>query len=278
MYILGLVVGAESIKAVVYTEEYKQVTLKESALGADVISSAEELLRALIESEGIAPCDVKYIGVAVDSSFDISDVKSKLEEAIGINTRVADIISARALGEAYLSRDKKSLVMIKIDDAVDSAIVIDKKIYAGSFGNGGKLGHMVIDAHGYDCECGLKGCFEAYVSRSGIARLLADAGVECAEKVSATELFSLTSADAEKAKKAYIYYLSCALVNIINLFQPQELVLDGDFISVGYTLLKPVMEVVLDEQYTSRSERKCNVRFPRTKEETAALGAALLGR
>ena len=168
--------------------------------------------------------------------------------------------------------------MLKIDDEVESAIVIDKKLYFGANGEGAKLSHMIINANGYDLGCGPRGCFEAYVSRKGISRILSDAGIECAEEVLATELFAMSGEAAENAKNAYTNYLASALVNIINLFQPQEMVLEGDFTSVGYNLFKPLMEIVLDEQYTSRSPKKCNVRFSRTQNDTVSLGAALLGR
>ena len=82
---------------------------------------------------------------------------------------------------------------------------------------------------------------------------------------------------AETAKKLYVDYLASGITNIINLFQPNELVLDGPFTKVGDALMNPMMDIILREQYSRNMPNKCNVRFT-NNEDTALIGAALLAR
>ena len=86
----------------------------------------------------------------------------------------------------------------------------------------------------------------------------------------------MTTPEAERAKEMYVNYLASGITNIINLFQPNELVLEGSLTEAGDKLLKPTMDIVLREQYTRSLSTKCNVRFASVKEDTTLLGAALL--
>ena len=275
MYILGLVFSGGKARAALYTEDYNLVALREDGL---TNSSAEELIKALLDSKGVSSCEVKYIGVAVDASFDVADVKAKLEKAMATDIFVVDIISARALGEAYLSGDIKSLVMLNMGDELESAIVIDKKLYVGSKAGGGKLAHMVIDANGYECSCGLKGCFEAYVSNNGVKNIAREAGMSDWQSITVSSLFDMNDDLAKKAQERYIQYLSAGITNIINFFQPEELVVDGNFFAVGDALVAPTMDIILKEQYTKFCPDQCHVRAAIDSLDTSLMGAVLINR
>ena len=73
-------------------------------------------------------------------------------------------------------------------------------------------------------------------------------------------------------------YLAGGLTDIINLFQPNELLLEDPLAEAGDTLMEPLMEIILREQYTHSMPNKYRVRCAAVGEETALLGAALLGR
>ena len=272
MYIIGAALDKENAKAAVYNEAYECLAVmaeKESALASVCL--------AVIEKAGIKKEEVAYVGVALGA--DAADAAvADLEKTLGIKCYGAALMNVRALGEAYLAKDVSSLFMLKIDDTMDCGIVIDKKIYAGAHSLGGKVAHMVVDFGGFECTCGRLGCFEAYASNAGLRRIAAEAGVAGAEAISHKALFAMDTPEAEKAKKLYVKYLASGITNIVNLFQPNELVLEGPFTEVADALMKPMMDIVLREQYTRNAEDKCDVRFANTAADTALLGAALLGR
>lgn len=271
MYFISAVIENNQVKVALYDNEYKLLMNKEC-----VSADPAKLCLDVITESGIKASDVDHIGVAVDSSP--IAVASDIEKATGIKCFGASVISARALGEAYITNDVPDLCLLKIDDSVECGIVIDKKMYAGENQLGGKIGHMIINFGGFECTCGSKGCFEAYASNSGLRRIAAEAGVANAPSLTHAKLFSMTSPEAESAKKLYVEYLASGITNVINLFQPNELVLEGAFAEAGDALMAPFMETILREQYTHGMPLKCNIRFANSNTATALLGAALLGR
>ena len=271
MYFIGAVPDKDTTKVALYDGDYRLVIRKDGA--ADV----KALCLDVMEDAGISPSDVSFVGIASDTP-DPDAYALGLEKELGIKCFCASVIGARALGEAYTSGDLSTLVLLKVDDTIDCGIVIDKKIYDGIDHKGGSIAHFVINYGGYDCECGRKGCFEAYASNKGLRHIAADAGVKDADTLTVKKLFTLDSPEAEVAKTNYVNFLACGITNVINLFQPRELVLEGEYTEVGYQLMSPLMDFLLREQYTHSAPNKCNVRTPNNESDTALLGAALIGR
>ena len=271
MYILSAVLEKELSRVALYDKDYKLILTKNGAS-----TETAKLCLDSINEGGINASDVAYIGVAAES--EPITAAADIEKATGIKCFGASVISARALGEAYLTNDVLDLCLLKIDDTVECGIVIDKKMYAGEGQLGGKIGHMVINFGGYECSCGSKGCFEAYASNAGLRRIAAEAGVADANSITHASLFAISTSEAEAAKKLYIEYLASGTTNVINLFQPNELVLEGNFAEAGDALMAPMMDIILREQYTHGMPLKCNIRFENKDADTALIGAALLGR
>ena len=142
----------------------------------------------------------------------------------------------------------------------------------------GDVAHMVIHFDGYECTCGRHGCFEAYASLAGLRRIAAEAGMADTKSLTHMQLFSMDTPEAERAKSLYVKFLASGITNIVTLFQPHDLVLEGAFTEVGDALMNPLMEIVLREQYSHDMSNKCTVRLAKWDANTALLGAALLGR
>ncbi len=283
MYIISVVIDSDKIRAAIYSKEYKQLCAAETAYsdvcGENAISDIAELCKNIMREGDIKAQDVKFIGVATPISFGFANsVAAEIERNTGIKTVVESIINARALGEAYISGDIPSLVLLSVEDIVEGGVVIDNKIYSGTHGLDAKLAHMVIKFGGYECKCGRKGCFEAYASRAGLRRTAGEAGVKGAANLTVTDLFAMNDECAEIAKKRYTEDLASGITDVINLFQPNELVLEGSFMKVGDELMKPMMEIILREQYSSSIPNKCVIREPNYDTDTALIGAALLCR
>ena len=269
MYIISAVVEKNQAKVALYDKEYKLLLKKEGGC-----AETAKLCLEIMSEKGIKPADVDYIGVAADTS----DVVAEIEKNTGIKCIGASVISARALGEAYMASDVPFLIMLKIDDTVECGIVMDQKIYSGVDQIGANVARMVIDFGGYECSCGRRGCFEAYAGNAGLKRIAAESGVAEADSLTHVKLFNMNTPEAEKAKKLYVEYLANGITNIINLFQPNELVLEGPFTEIGDALWTPLMDIIMREQYTHSMPNKGNIKFSNKEADTALLGGALLGR
>jgi glucokinase len=139
----------------------------------------------------------------------------------------------------------RNMVYLTISTGVGGGVVVDGRLYRGAGGNGGELGHVTVDWHGRLCRgCGRRGCLEAYVSGTSIAERAREAGLESAtaEQVAAGARAGepLAAAVWDETVEA----LACGLASIVNLFEPELVVIGGGVSRAGEQLLAPVREWV----------------------------------
>jgi glucokinase len=99
-----------------------------------------------------------------------------LEKEFGIDVFVENDANVAAIGELIFGAGKKhdSFVMVTLGTGVGGGIVYNKKLFRGEFGSAGEIGHMTIDHNGRQCNCGSKGCIEAYVGINYLTGIVAD--------------------------------------------------------------------------------------------------------
>jgi glucokinase len=282
MAILSIAVGSRKISAALVDENYNITAFSEAEVSTEkpAVASAVELTLALLARENVSKDDISFAGAAVCSCVGCyCEVASELESALGMKVCATTKINALALGEAYTRGDVSSAIVMKIGEKkIESSVVIDRKVFMDYAKVGGGLGYFVINKDGYECSCGKKGCLQAYTSANGIRRTAEDAGFS---GTTLSEIFDAADAGNENAiaaKNAYVSHLACGLTNIINLFQPEELIIMGSLTDLGDRLYAPLMDIVLREQYTKHSPNKGKVRFSAPSQKTFLIGAALLGR
>ncbi|MDP4118554.1 MAG: ROK family protein, partial [Bacillota bacterium] len=156
---------------------------------------------------------------------------------------------------------------------------------------GAELGHTVIMVDGEQCTCGRKGCWEAYASATALIRLtkaemekspeskmfdLCDGKIE---KVNGRTAFDASKNGDEAGKRVvdkYIRYVAEGITNIINIFQPEELVIGGGVCNEGEYLLKPIRDFINENQYV-KDLKVTEVSIARLGNDAGIIGAAMLG-
>jgi glucokinase len=150
----------------------------------------------------------------------------------------------------------RNMVYLTVSTGVGGGIVIEGALYRGSMGNGGELGHVTVDVDGRPCHgCGRLGCLEAYVSGTSIAERAREALAEATEPSVLAALDEPTAADVAAAAlagdalaaavwDATTTALACGVTSIVNLFEPEAVVLGGGVTRSGEQLLAPVRETV----------------------------------
>jgi glucokinase len=138
-----------------------------------------------------------------------------------------------------------NMVYLTVSTGVGGGAVIDGRLYRGSTGNGGEFGHVTVDRHGRPCHgCGRAGCLEAYVSGTSIAQRARERGLDVvgAEDVAA----AARSGDpvAQAVWDETLEALACGIISIVNLFEPELVVIGGGVSRSGEQLLGPVRELV----------------------------------
>lgn len=185
------------------------------------------------------------------------NIKEKLEKITGIETKLDNDANIIALGEAKYGAAKgsKSSVTVALGTGIGGGIYVNGMLISGFKGAGGEIGHMKIVKEGRLCGCGQKGCFEAYASATGlireaVSRLTVNkqnllytmiegniAGLEAKDIFDAAkegDVFSLDLVDYEAE------YLAMGIANILNIINPETIVLGGGVALAGDILLNPL--------------------------------------
>ena len=249
----------------------------DTELVADIIM----LCKKIMEKNNLTDKDVQSIGIGIPGchnpdtgvilycanlNFDKTPIVSMMRKELDIPVFLGNDADCAALGEAYAGATKgvDDSIMITIGTGIGGGIIINKKIYNGFNHIGGELGHIVIVAGGEKCGCGRLGCWEAYGSATALIRqtkaaIEANPDSELAKSVDGdlSKVNGKTAFDAMRAGcpvgtavvEKFVEYFSTGITNIINIFQPEKLVIGGGVSKEGQPLIDMIMKKVNAERY-----------------------------
>ena len=312
MYYIGIDLGGTNIAVGLVNEEKKLVMKKSRPTLTDrkieeIIKDMAELALEVISDNGLKESDVGAIGIGspgtVDGKngviiyscnipFDNTNIREEFKKYTSIPVYCGNDADVAALGEAYAGAAAgcDNAIMITLGTGVGGGVIINKHIVAGFNGAGGELGHMVIVHDGVQCNCGRKGCWEAYSSATGLARMTREAMLEnrdsllweiCPDidKVEGKTPWDGLAKGDETAKKVidtYVRYLATGLTNIINIFQPEVLCLGGGVAKQGQLLIDLLMPYIETERY-SKGVPQTTIKPAVLGNDAGIIGAAMLG-
>jgi glucokinase len=141
----------------------------------------------------------------------------------------------------------QNMVYLTISTGVGGGVVVGGRLYRGANGNGGELGHVTVDWHGRPCKgCGRRGCLEAYVSGTSIAERAREAGLAFATAEQVAAAARAGDAGAVPIWDETVEALACGLTSIVNLFEPELVVVGGGVARSGEQLLGGARTWVLE--------------------------------
>jgi glucokinase len=216
-----------------------------------------------------------------------------MSERLGLPVVVDNDANAALVAEAGFgaARGTSHAVLVALGTGIGSGLLLDGRVYRGSQGLAAEIGHMVIDLHGPDCqgECPGRGCLEVMASGSTIGRegqAAAAAHPESAlgrrlaadREITGGIVTELAHAGDEAARAVLAEVgrrLGYGLVGVVNIFNPELVVIGGGAIAAGELLLGPAREVVAERALppVRDSVRIVPAEFG---DESGMLGAALL--
>lgn len=283
--------------------------------GADaVIADMGTLALRLVAEAGLTIDDIEYAGVATPGTA--NNETGVVEYANNIpflNYPLAEKLSAILSGKkVYIENDANAAakaeaiagvakgapisVMITLGTGLGGGIVIDGKVYTGFNFAGGELGHTVIHYGGRQCSCGRKGCWEAYSSATGLVNITKDYITAARKESKKTSMEDMIGGDLSRvsartafnamkegdevgaaAVDEYISYLACGIVNLINTFQPNVLVIGGGVCNEGENLMRPLREKVWSQTYSREGTPRTEIKIAALGNDAGILGAAVLG-
>jgi len=233
-----------------------------------------QLGRRAVDESGVEWAQIDAVGIGAGGPLDTTrgvliapphlpgwcdvPLAARAEEAFGLPVALENDATAAAAGEHRYGAGAGTshMVYLTISTGVGGGIVIDGRLYRGASGNGGELGHVTVDCDGRLCRgCGRKGCLEAYVSGTSIAERACEAGMGEVTAGEVAAAAKIGDARATVVWEATIDALACGLTSIVNLFEPELVVLGGGVVSgTGEQLLGPVRERVRAEAMPTAGE------------------------
>ncbi|ONI67212.1 ROK family protein [Kribbella sp. ALI-6-A] len=206
-------------------------------------------------------------------------------ERLGLPAYVENDATAAALAEhRWGGWGVNSLVYLTISTGFGGGVVIDGELFRGAAGQGGELGHVVVDWQGRECGCGARGCAEAYVSGTSVARRATEAltartsSLATIPHVTARDVAEHARAGDALAREVWdetTAMLGRMVAVIINVCEPALVVLGGGVTRAGAFLLDPVREGAL-RQAMPPAAKACDVVLSHHGDQAGVLGAAAI--
>lgn len=192
--------------------------------------------------------------------------------------QIANDADCAALGEAVAGagKDCQDVVMLTLGTGVGGGIILDGNIYQGKGIGGSELGHMVIVENGETCTCGRRGCLEAYASATALVR----AAKRATGKEMTPEAIFTGAENGDAALKdvvdTYIRRLGIGIVNIVNIFRPQLVLLGGGLSAQGKTLIDPLRRIMREGCFGGDKGELPEIGIAALGNEAGMIGAASL--
>ncbi|MGA1980123.1 MAG: ROK family protein [Sedimentisphaerales bacterium] len=183
------------------------------------------------------------------------------------------------------------MVFFTLGTGIGGGIISNGKLLTGAGGNAAELGHIIIYPDGRLCNCGQKGCAEAYASAANTAKRATEA-IEAGEKstlkkildvkgrISCKDVFDHLKAGDKLAKKITdetAEALAILCINVLHTTEPQRIVFAGGMIAAGDILLNRIKDF-FDEQIWKLKKETVEICFATLGEDAGIIGSAALAK
>ncbi len=250
-----------------------------------VIEKLIATIRNIINNFGIKRKKIAGIGVAapglineegtmlITPNFGWRDtpLRGILKKEFHIPLFIDNNVNVMALAESEFGKGQgvKNFVFINVGMGIGAGIVINGELFPGKTNCAGEIGHTTVDYNGPKCSCGNKGCLEVMASGPAIAKRAIEA-IKEGKKSLIYELanYDLNKISAEIVAKAANQgdklgrsimeetgeYLGTGVANIINLFNPELVIIGGGIARAGDLIFEPLKKAVQKRAFSVSAE------------------------
>lgn len=309
-YIIGVDIGTTNIVSVVMDMSAVIISKKITPTGVEnppnvVIDRIINAIDKTLENSKIKKEKILGIGIGMpglldsqsglvlfspDFKWENVDLIGPIKEKFGMTVIIDNVTRAMAMGEKWfgLGHGISNYMCINLGYGIGSAIVVDGELYSGSSGSSGEFGHMTLEKNGPLCDCGNYGCLEALASANAItkkAKFLIDKGEN-------TSILKLAGGNADNIEAKTVFdaskqgdvlaleivheaaeYIGIALANIINLVDPELIILEGGVARAG-DILSEIIQKVVGRRKMKYAGSHTTIAISELGENAAAIGSA----
>lgn len=188
-------------------------------------------------------------------------LRQRMADALGLPTTLDNDANCAVYGEWWrgAARGSKHAIGFTIGTGIGGGIIVDGRLYHGATDCAGEFGHMTLDPEGRHCKCGNYGCLEAYASGPAIALRT----IEALESGAESSIVAMAAGDFARVTAQTVYdaahegdalalevvrdtarYLGAGVANLVNIFNPEIVVICGGVTLAGEKLFAPLRQEV----------------------------------
>jgi glucokinase len=311
---VGIDVGGTNIKIGLFDSKLELISKTSIKTNADmgpeiVINKMAETVEELIDKAGLTLKDIVGVGIGTPGPAKYSEgiiiqstnmpkfknvpICKMLNEKLGAPIVFDNDANVACWGEYSVGAGKgvKDMVFFTLGTGIGGGVVSDGELVHGCDENAAELGHMIIYPDGRRCNCGQKGCVEAYASADSTARRATEAleaGTKSSLKKVLDEKGKITSKDiyehlaagdelAKEITDGTAKALAITCINMLHTTEPKRIIFTGGMIAAGDVLLNRIQDF-FDEYIWTLKKESVEICFATLGEDTGIIGAAALAR
>jgi predicted NBD/HSP70 family sugar kinase len=262
-----------------------------------IMAHISAIAAGMLEENGISAQSVLGIGISLPGPVDelrkvlafAPNVPPKLgmrnldfsayRELFPFPVFIENEANAAALAELQQgsAKNRRNVLYLSVNRGISAGILFRGLVYKGNGKKAGQVGHMTIAGEGLRCTCGMLDCWEIYAATGALIRNYnARARVS---RVADTKAFlgklSSGDSDAREVWDRYIRFLAVGISNLLQFYDPDQVVVGGEISQFGDLLLDPLRRAVFDLN-TFHTPEETELTLSTLKEDSCLLGAALL--
>lgn len=288
-------IGVVDSNGVIIEKKERRILAKEKK---DICSFIEEYIVENV-NEIIQKHNISSIGIAIPGTLNKTtviksvnlglenyNIVERLKEKISLPIKIKNDAKCAALAENKFGslKNYKRSVFLTLGTGIGGAVIINNQLLDTGDLPGMEIGHMVIHKDGLPCNCGNKGCFEKYASMKAFKNnLRAELGLD--ETTRGQELLDMIRNNnssnksylkIEKIVNEFIENLGVGIGNLINLFEPEAIVIGGSFVYFEDVLLDRLKNIFIYKPYIFNKRNEIIIKPAILGNDAGIIGASLL--
>lgn len=251
-------VAVADLSSRVLAEHRDELDVDRSAAAA--LDRAAEMATAVLEEAGVPADGVFGCGVGIPGPIDQRTgtvgsgpilpgwtglpAAKELADRLGFEVDVDNDATLGALGESAhgAARGVEDVIYLKLATGIGAGLLLGGRLHRGATGIAGEIGHILYDPQGKLCRCGSRGCLETAAGAPAIAALLAEAYGGELTTTDVVRLATEGDVGAERLVRDAGRAVGRVLADIVNVLNPELVVLGGELAAVGEPLREGVVE------------------------------------
>nr|WP_309100643.1 ROK family protein [Fredinandcohnia onubensis] len=289
-YAIGIDIGVNYVLSVLTDLKGTIIIEKSQTLSRTTYASVMDILQKMIQSlmdempksrYGIVGIGVGVPGIvnnegsvllAPNLGWSNIQLKVELEKLYSVPVIIENEANAGAVGEQNfgLGQNHENILYISAGIGIGVGIIVSRELYKGINGFSGEMGHMIIDMNGKRCNCGSRGCWEAYASEQALLEM-SDPSIESLEV-----LLELAKNGDETAKHLFEEignYLGLGINNIINTFNPEQVII-GNRLALAKEWLEAPIQNTIEKHTLAFHQYDLQLNFSKLGKYSTSLGVS----